>query len=221
MSQREAAFSKSRCEIFIRDRGDFINQLEKSLADLRVLQGSILKSSSASSDSNYDWDIPRERWGNPLFIDDLCRKHGTKGATAARTIADEVHASNYTAKIVVFSAYSNTLTSLHHLLNRCTPPIQAALFVSGTDRQRLSEALASFRTTDRVGVHDFSSLNVLLLQLTDESAGANLLLASHILLIDTVVGPAQLMAANERQAVGRALRQLMDHTPTVIRIVEA
>jgi hypothetical protein len=155
----------------------------------------------------------RATWGEHAFYMHLCKSYGTKVATAARlcacTAIDEP-----LSKLVLFSAYPETLDNVVKLLSRSNVNAISSTKVS---RQGMAHAIASFSSKSHSGSD--SSLRVLLLKLTDESAGANLLLATHIILVDTSSGPGALVDALEKQAVGMGLRQMMGHTPRVLKVV--
>lgn len=208
MAVQEALFSKKRAQVFLHEKRQEMVKLKRSLNELRDLARASAKQMVQSGDA-----ITPQTWDNPIFLTNLCATTGSKIATAARVIAQIVY-KEPKSKVVVFSAFPKTLKTIGGLLSRC----QIRNEVCGTaSRHQLALALSTFSNKAKDNAQD--PLRVLLLQLADESAGANLLLATHIILIDTTTGPDSLVAALEKQAVGRALRQLMEHSPRVIKIV--
>ncbi|MES1916397.1 MAG: hypothetical protein MHM6MM_008219, partial [Cercozoa sp. M6MM] len=141
----------------------------------------------------------------------LSSARGTKVAATCRKIA-QVLAKDESSKVVVFSSFKGTLSVVDSVLREFS--VRGVLHC--TNRRDMSQALSSFRN-----VTSSNKTRVLLMLLTDESAGANLLLATHIVLVDTSVGRGELVEATEMQAIGRALRQKKKVPPMLVRIVTA
>jgi SNF2 family DNA or RNA helicase len=98
------------------------------------------------------------------------------------------------------SAVSNVLTE-HDI---------ESVFVEGNVFRR-TKAITTFRKDEDV--------KVIMLSLKNAASGSNLIEATHVILMDPVVGSKQEAQATESQAIGRAHRQGQKKQITVVRFI--
>jgi len=66
---------------------------------------------------------------------------------------------------------------------------------------------------------DDSDIRVIMLSLSKSASGTNLMIASHIILVDPMSGSKEEAQAFEAQAIGRAYRQGQTKQVTIVRFI--
>ena len=134
-------------------------------------------------------------------IDELAWAHGSKCAALVRYLRGLDG-----EKAIIFSMWHDTLRLVARTLGKCG---LMCVLCDGRAEQ-MSDALEGFTNGDTA---------VLLLSARVAASGANLQVASHVILLDPAGHTAAHGAALERQAVGRAVRMGQDKAVRVVRFV--
>jgi len=134
-------------------------------------------------------------------IDELAASHGSKSAALIRYL---VKIQDSGEKSIVFSYWHDTLRLIWNTLRKCG---LRASFCDG-DSHSMSQAIKSFAS---------EPVNILLLSAQAKASGANLQVATHVVLLDPAGSSAEHGAALEQQAIGRAVRMGQNNPVTVTR----
>lgn len=133
-------------------------------------------------------------------------QYGAKPAALVRFLR-ELHAREPGAKTIVFSMWHDVLRLVFQTLRRCG--LRAAILDGGRDQ--LKAALDAFCEGGAGGT------DVLLMSAKAKASGANLQVATHVVLLDPAGLTAEHGAALEAQAIGRAVRMGQERAVTVTR----
>ena len=115
-------------------------------------------------------------------------------------------------KVIVFSMWHGVLKMVQKTLHRAGV---RSVWCEGTPAQKQNSLAVFNDPSSELGC------DVLLMSAQSAAAGANLQLASHVVLLDPAGTSAVHGATLERQAVGRAVRMGQTKTVTVVRVVVA
>eukprot|EP01127_Copromyxa_protea_P013505 TRINITY_DN3653_c0_g1_i2.p1 TRINITY_DN3653_c0_g1~~TRINITY_DN3653_c0_g1_i2.p1 ORF type:complete len:985 (-),score=174.06 TRINITY_DN3653_c0_g1_i2:13-2811(-) len=137
----------------------------------------------------------------------LIHQFGTKLAhviTYLRTLLE----SDESARVIIFSQYNPFLKFLSEILE--DNGIES-VFVEG-NVTRKTKAIEAFKS-------DENKVRVIMLSLSKAASGTNLMMATHVVLIDPMTGTKEEAQAHESQAIGRAYRQGQEKQVTIARFV--
>lgn len=188
--RRELAKKKTQEKRFRADQPHFNNIYEKSE---KYLEGS---ESAKATDK-------KSCVAGGRSLKEAVGELGTKMAHMLRYIEKELRYKR--TRVIIFSQSSSNLERVQKLLDESKVH---AVFCRGNVMCR-SKALRAFQDTD---ANVAGCPRVILLSSENSPAGANLTKATHVVMIDPLQGNVREALANEKQALGRAVRQCMDNT---------
>ena len=155
----------------------------------------------------YETEILQAPNGQELLK--IMRKFGSKQALLLRFVLETLEDPNN--RIIIFSLFGKLLKILKDRLKMVG--IDAGI-CRGNVRTRM-KAMGAFQG----GCDGAGGNRVILLSTKNAASGADLKLATHVVLVDPVPGSASESFAMERQAVGRAVRQGMDERGSATKVV--
>jgi SNF2 family DNA or RNA helicase len=139
--------------------------------------------------------------------------HGTKLASIAKHLRG-VMAGDEIVKIIVFSQYDHILETLSNLLAQADPANFADKIISCKGNVHIRKKLiARFNSLDE------DSPRILLLSLAHSASGTHLAVATHVILVDPVVGARDEAQATDAQAIARAHRLGQDRPVVAVRFI--
>ena len=134
-------------------------------------------------------------WRNSII-----ERYGTKMAAIATHLKD-LMTRKEKVKVIVFSQYDNILAALTSLLQEADPKNFNKQIV--TCRGNIHQKM---KTLEAFNSNSHESPRILLLSLTHSASGTHLAVATHIVLVDPVVGSKEEAQATDAQAIARAHR---------------
>ena len=119
-----------------------------------------------------------------------------------------------TVKVIIFSQYEQTLINLTHILCKLDAATfeNQIVYCKGNINQR-RKVIDQFNSTSN------DSPKILLLSLSHSASGTHLPIATHIILVDPVVGSEENAKATDSQAIARAHRIGQNKTVTAVRFI--
>ena len=141
---------------------------------------------------------------------EIMRKYGSKQAFLLQNVQEILEDPQN--RIIVFSLFGELLQILKKRL--------AMIKVdAGLCRGNVHQRRKAMRAFQREINGESAEKRVILLSSKAAASGADLKLATHIILVDPVPGSASESFAAERQAIGRAVRQGMDERGTATKVI--
>ena len=140
-------------------------------------------------------------------------RYGSKFAAIGGYLQSIMHSTD-NVKIIVFSQYEETLTDLTSIMCAADEVSfnNQIVYCKGNIFQR-RKALNAFNSTEP------GSPRILLLSLAHSASGTHLPIATHIILVDPVVGSEENAKTLDSQAIARAHRIGQDQTVTAVRFI--
>ena len=142
---------------------------------------------------------------------ELYRRYGSKQALLLEFVLGALE--NRNNRIIIFSLFGELLSIIKKRLKLVG--VKAGIVRGRAGARR--KAMRAFQT--EISDDDDAEKRVILLSSKAAASGADLKLATHIILTDPVPGSASEAFAVERQAIGRAVRQGMDQRGTATKVV--
>ena len=151
---------------------------------------------------------------NSSIIDVISAVYGSKIAAVSDYLLSVVKDKHQIRKVIVFSQYDKVLTALHESLIQIDKSIFENQIISckGNIHVR-NKKIASFNSLDR------DSPRIIMLSLLNSASGTQLEVASHVILLDPVVGTREEARAIDSQAIARSHRIGQNSTVEAVRFI--
>ena len=172
--------------------------------------GRILQKNISGKIREFESNIASEPRGSILL--EIMRQYGSKQALLLQFVQQILQ--DRSCRIIIFSLFGMLLQVLKKRLERIG--IHAAL-CSGNVYSRRKAMRAFQKEIDPDG--EDAANRVILLSSRCAASGSNLNLATHVILVDPIPGASSESFAQERQAIGRAVRQGMDERGIATKVI--
>ena len=175
------------------------------------------KDNNTESDDGYKRHDPNslpDELKDATPIEILAASYGSKMAAVADYLLWVVKDSSTVRKVIVFSQYENILTSLYDslLLIDQTAFTNQIISCKGNIHVR-TRKLANFNSMKP------NAPRILMLSLLNAASGTQLEVASHVILLDPVVGTSEEARAIDAQAIARSHRLGQKSTVEAVRFI--
>ena len=183
-----------------------INRLEMELEFYHPIHEMIHDTKIDDTVIEFENNIKSEKNGEVILR--VLRKYGSKQALLLHFVQTTLEDPNN--RIIIFSLFGVMLETIRERLRDVR--IEAGLCRGSVHQRR--KAMRAFQ-----GDSEAEGNRVILLSSKDAASGADLKLATHVILVDPVPGSASESFAAERQAIGRAVRQGMDERGIATKVL--